>query len=85
MNEERNAAILKEHEAFAAQLPHLMESHQGEWVLFKSGSPVAFFPSVDAAFSRGVELFGTSDPFLLEQVKPRSDQPTCINWACGIL
>lgn len=54
---------------YTAHLDEWRKSHLGEFVLIKGDEVVGFFPSLQAAFSRGTDKFGL-DEFFIKQITP---------------
>lgn len=79
------AQIEREQEAFNAQLDHMMQEHQGEFALFKDGSPVAFYATYNQAYTAGLDRFGMDQTFLVSEVKRREPQTTSIAWESGVM
>ena len=74
----------KERRAFDQQLPELMKDHQGEFVLFKDGRAVAFFPTYDAAYAAGLDRFGLDAEFLIQEVVEEQPKGCSISWEAGV-
>ena len=60
--------ISEEKAEFRKQLPDLLEKYRGQWIVFKGGRVMGAFESLQEAYAKGLELFGTEDPFLIEEV-----------------
>lgn len=78
------AQIKREQEAFDRQLDQMIDEHEGEFVLFHDGAPVAFFPIYEEAYRAGLERFGMDETFLVSEVKRRGPQVTSYAWEAGV-
>lgn len=78
-------ALKREQEAFEAQLDELLKQHRGQFVLFKDGRPVEFFPDHATAYSRALELFGIDATFLIAAVAKSEPRPISVAWDAGIM
>lgn len=79
------ADITREQEAFDRQLTAMLSDHDGEFVLFKDGAPVAFFATYDQAYRAGLERFGINQTFLISEVKHRDRTATSVAWEAGVM
>ena len=77
--------IEQEQEAFERQLDELLKTHGGEFVLFKDGAPVGFFPTHVAAYESGIDQFGPDDVFLVSRVEPPQAPSTSLSWDLGVM
>lgn len=75
----------REQDAFDAQLDLMMKEHEGEFVLFKEGRPIAFFEAYDETYRAGLDKFGLDQTFLVSEVKKREPQTTSISWQAGVM
>lgn len=75
----------REQNAFESQLDAMLDEHEGEFVLFKDGHPMEFFPAYDAAYRAGLDRFGLEGVFLVSEVKRRERQATSISWQSGVM
>ena len=57
----------KERLVFEANIEKWRMDHLGEFVLISENKVVGFFGSLDAAFKKGTELFGTA-PFFVKGI-----------------
>lgn len=80
-----NAALLREQEAFEAQLAGLLEEHAGQYVVFRDLKPAGFFSTYEAAYSFAVQRFGTEGGFLVSEVKKREPESLSISYLTGAL
>lgn len=71
--------------AFDAQLDTLRAKHNGEYVLFKDGRPVGFYPTHSDAFREGLRRFGLDAAFLVAQVAQQTASQVSISWELGIM
>lgn len=78
------AELELEQAAFNAQLEEMLHEHQGEFVVFKGGRPVAFFGSYEEAYRAALDQFGPEETFLVSEVKRRMPQATSIAWEAGV-
>ncbi len=63
------ALLAREKQVFDAHVNKWMAEHLGQWVLIKDGEVVGFYPDLQEASSKGLELFGLQD-FFLQQISP---------------
>ena len=77
--------VQREQDAFDAQIDQLLREHEGAFVIFKNGVPVAFFDDYQTAYSAALDRFGVNDTFLVSEVKRRRPQTTSITWQVGAL
>ncbi len=82
---ERYEQLRVEQEAFDQQLDDMLQSHPGEFVLFKDGKPVSFYSDYQAAYKAGIENFGTNQIFLVSEVKKREPAPISLSWFAGVM
>lgn len=75
----------REQEAFDAALPDLLQSHGGEFVVFKDRHPAGFFQSFAEAYSTAIERFGLDASFLVSEVKPPDRSSSSLSWDLGVL
>ena len=73
----------KEQEAFDSQLSELMNEHAGQFVVFKGGRPVGFYPTFNDAYRDALKRFGVNEYFLLSEVKMRGPVPLPISFLTG--
>lgn len=83
MATDRTLAV--EQAAFDALLPSLLESHAGQYVLFKDGQPVEFFDGHEAAFNAGLERFGLDAVFLVAPIEPPAPRSVSLAWDAGVM
>ncbi|MEA2162998.1 MAG: hypothetical protein QOK37_1125 [Thermoanaerobaculia bacterium] len=74
-----------EQRAFDSQLEDMMTDHEGEFVLFRKGKPVSFFPTYMEAYQAGLDRFGLDDVYIVSAVKRRDIHATSITWAAGAM
>ena len=77
--------LQEEQAAFEAQLDSLFGAHANEYVLFKGGKPVAFFPDHSTAYAAALERFGVDATFLIAQVRKTVPLPVSLSWEAGVL
>lgn len=77
--------LQREQDAFDHQLDEMMAEHDGEFVVFKDGAPVAFFASYDEAYREALERFGPDETYLVSEVKRRSRAVTSYAWDAGVM
>jgi len=77
--------IHEEQRAFEVQLDDLLGEHAGEYVLFKDGLALEFFPSFEQAYCAGVARFGHAETFLVELVAKMAPMTTSITWEAAAL
>jgi len=77
--------LQEEQAAFEAQLDGLLAEHANQYVLFKGGQPVAFFPDHSTAYAAALERFGVDATFLIAQVRKTVPQPVSLSWEAGVL
>ena len=70
---------------FEEQLPDLMKTHAGEWVLFHGGEPVGFFQNSASAYDAGIEQFDLDVVFLVARVEERVPRPVSVSWELGVM
>jgi hypothetical protein len=75
----------REQEAFDSQLDEMMREHEGEYVLFRGGKPVAFFTTYNEAYQAGLDKFGLDDVYIVSEVKRRDQHATSVTWAAGAM
>jgi len=63
--------VRAETERFAQALPRLLETHRGEWAVFKDGSVQQFYGSEDDAFTAAVDRFGPAGGFVVAPIVER--------------
>ncbi len=78
-------AIRVEQAAFNSKLAGMMKDHAGQFVLFKAGHPVAFFPTYQDAYRAGLERFGVNEIFLVSEVKRSVPQTPSISFCSGAM
>lgn len=71
---ERPEVLDEELAFFAASLPGLMESHEGEFVVIKGRSLLGTYPGFSEAHEAGVEAFGLV-PFLVREITTKEEPP----------
>ena len=67
--------IHRERMAFERQLAALLDSHEGEFILFKDGRPCCFFPTFGEAYREGLRRFGLDAVFLVTRVENPTPPP----------
>ncbi len=77
--------LQEEQDAFNAQLDELLKDHAGQFVLFKDGGPIEFFPDQITAYSRGLEKFGLDQIFLVAPVIKTVPEPVSVSWEAGVM
>lgn len=85
MDQARFECIRKERAAFDKQLHKLLKKHEGEFVVFREGKPVAFYATAIEAHDAALARFGLDTPFLLTEVAPPSPLPASLSWEYGLL
>ena len=80
-----NPKLKEEQEAFDKQLPDLLPSHQGQFVLFKDGKPVEFFDDHPSAYRAALDEFGLDATFLIAPVVESHPEPISIAWDAGVM
>jgi len=81
----RERTLDEEQRAFDDQLPALLEAHEGEFILFKDGKVVAFFPDEDLAYETGLDQFGLDSLFLVSRVERTEPRPISLSWELGVM
>lgn len=81
----KNAALLREQEAFESQLADLLNEHFGQFVVFKGLKPAGFFPTYESAYTFAVQRFGTEGGYLVTEVKRRGPESLSISYLTGAL
>jgi hypothetical protein len=76
--------IQEEQQAFEQVRDRLLTEHRGEFVLFKDGQVVGFFPTHTEAYAAGLEKFGPDAVFLVAQVAAQTPS-TSISWELGVM
>jgi hypothetical protein len=74
-----------EQEAFDRHLEEMLHEHAGEFVLFRHGKPVKFFPDYQSAYKAGLAEFGLDQVFLVSEVKRRHAEPVSLSWTAGVM
>jgi hypothetical protein len=74
-----------EQEAFDRQVEEMLKEHAGQFVLFKKGGVVAYFPDYQAAYKAGLEKFGLDQVFLVSEVRRRAAEPVSLSWVAGAM
>jgi hypothetical protein len=64
-------------QAFAQELPALLESHEGQWVLYVGQHRRGFFPSQAQAYELCSQLQVKRNAFIVRQVLPPDEDLTC--------
>lgn len=75
----------QEQAAFDARLPELLRDHQGEFVVFKHGEPVGFYPDYETAYNAALDRFGLDSVFLVSEVQQRLPQSVSLAWDAGVM
>ena len=75
----------QEQQAFNEQIGALLSDRRGQFVLFKNGKPVDFFPNHGAAYKAGLEKFGINEVFLVAPVEPPRLMPISLAWQAGVM
>ncbi|MGH9423316.1 MAG: hypothetical protein ACRD3J_25305 [Thermoanaerobaculia bacterium] len=83
--DDRIERLKSEQRAFDAQLESMMADHDGEFVLFRGGKPVAFYPAYMDAYQAGLDKFGLDDVYIVSAVKRRDAYATSVTWAAGAM
>ena len=78
-------SLQDEQKDFEQQLPELLKEHRGQFVLFQDGKPVDYFPTNEAAYSAGVQKFGTRATFLIAPVAQIGPLPISMAWDFGVM
>ena len=81
----RYGPLEAEQAAFDSMLDELMVEHAGQFVIFKNGKPVAFYPTFADAHKAALEKFGLEGSFLISEVKKRGPENPSISWATGVM
>jgi hypothetical protein len=74
-----------EQEAFDRHLEEMLREHAGEFVIFRKGEPIGFFPDYQTAYKSGLEKFGLDQVFLVSEVKRRTPEPVSLSWVAGAM
>jgi hypothetical protein len=77
--------LKQEQEAFDRQLNDLFREHANEFVLFHSGTPVAFYPDEASAYAEALRRFGPDGTFLIAQVAKSEPAPVSVAWDFGVM
>lgn len=77
--------LQEEQDAFNRQLDRLLQDHRGQFVLFKDGNPVQFFPDHGSAYAAGLDRFGLDAVFLVAPVEPPRGEPISLSWQAGVM
>jgi len=85
MSIDRKLSLREEQDAFNRQLDSLLKTHEGKYVLFKNGEPVAFFDTHTAAYETALEKFGLDSTFLIAPIEEPNPQPVSIAWDAGVM
>ena len=75
----------KEQTAFDAKLDEMMRDHEGDFVLFHDGDPVAYFGTYNEAYEAGLDRFGLDAVYIVSEVKRRDRHATSVTWAAGVM
>ena len=67
--------VLAEVAKFEAQLPELLQTRRGLWVVFLHGQVQSVHPTEDAALADARENFAEDTGYVIAQVVPRAAQP----------
>ena len=78
-------ALQREQDAFDKVLPKLLRKHKGEFVVFKDGLPIDFFPSYEDAYAMALDRYGHAAVFLISEIVKRVPQPVSLSWNAGVL
>jgi hypothetical protein len=84
-NDNRLHKLEGEQSAFDAELEGMIADHEGEFVLFRGGAPVAYFATYMEAYQAGLDRFGLDDVYIVSAVKRRDVHATSITWAAGAM
>ncbi len=79
-----NAVIENEKKAFNARLAEMLKEHGGEFVVFKGGEPVGFFPDASAAYGFAMDKYGPDAGFLIREVAEGRLQVASLTWHLGV-
>ena len=83
MNELRDK-VLRESVEFRRQLPELLRTHSGKWVVFVDGKVVKSYASEDKAYEDALKICGPNTGFLIELVADIRPTPITAGMAFGI-
>ncbi len=64
------ARVYREQEAFNAEVPTLMQTIPGKWVVYRGGVQ-GVYDDEDAAYADALARFGVEGGFVLDRVEPR--------------
>ena len=64
---ENQQAVLDEWDRFQVQLPELMTSMPGRWIVFKDDKVLSDHETEEIAFEAAIERLGTEEPFIVAQ------------------
>ncbi len=67
--------VLAETRRFRDALPALLESHAGQWVVFKDGAVRSVHDSMEEAYRAGIRCFGPTGGQVVDRVVPRRATP----------
>ena len=86
MPENQQLDLLRaEQRAFDSKLGDMLTDHAGQFVVFKGGQAVDFFPSYGAAYTAAIKGFGVGTVFLVSEVKKRGIEPVSLSWMAGAM
>lgn len=85
MSNDRMESVRADQIAFDEQLEKLLAEHAGEFVVFRSGAPVGFFPGYGSAYEFALAEFGTEGVFLVSEVKRHAPEPVSVSWDLGLV
>ena len=74
-----------EQEAFDAALGQLLETHAGEFVVFKDEKPSGFYGSFKEAYAEALQQYGLNGAFLVSEIQPTTPGNSSLSWDLGVL
>lgn len=79
------AAISTEKNHFLEQLPELLKTIPGKWVLFKDGKMLTSGDTLDDVIRFGLDRFGLDTPFLVERVEEQKPMIRSFSYDLGLM
>lgn len=81
-----NKIVVRESKKLREKMSSLLSDHEGEWVLFRDGRAIAFFPTEDQAYAAGLQHFGLEGGFVVDLIqRDRGPTPITASVSFGVI